>query len=84
MLLVDLSYSLALVFCVFRLVITENIWGGAIAPFASLSAPGYHHSIYDIFSTRLPVNTDYVNTNVKNYHTHNYCALQVSSTGTLV
>ena len=28
-----------------------------------LSAPGYHHSVYDIFSARLPVNIDYVNTN---------------------
>ena len=80
---------IALVFLVCKLVITENILGGQLPPLQvcpplGLWAAGYHHSVYDIFSARLPVNTDYVNTNVKNYHTHSYCALQVSSTGTLV
>ena len=65
MLFIDLSYSISIFVC--RLVVTENIWGGQLPP---LPAPGYHHSAYDIFSAQLPVNTDYVNANTKNYHTH--------------
>ena len=35
----------------------------------------------NLFSAGLPVNTgtDYVNTSMKNYHRHSYCALQISS-----
>ena len=62
-------------------MVTENISGrGGQLP--SLLTPGYapecHHSVYDIFSAGLPVNNDYVNTNMKSYHIHTVTALSQS------
>ena len=71
MLLEDLSYSISIFVCGLE-VVTENIFGGRLPP---LPAPGYHHSVYDIFSARLPVHTDYVNNNMKNYHSHTVIVL---------